>query len=775
MGFAMFGISKLKIAFEAHGGWAVFYALLALFALAAVIHFYRQLASRVERVKLVLLTLLRLAAVLLAVLLLFRPVLSFERRTSEKPALLIGLDNSRSMSIADLEGRPSRFQEARNFLLQGSAWERLGEDFDVRLFAIGQEAKAVENAQGLSELFPDAEATALAPCVEGAVSGLGERRPERALLLTDGQDNSGLAADERLKALGIPVDCIGVGTPLLLENRFKDVALTDVQTKPSAAADELCEVSAFVEAWGFEGERCEISLWDKGAVATSDKTEPQPKEAAREALVLDGLRGSQEVKLHFTPKQPGLHRFVVKAERKPGEKLAENNEAEFLLNVNEPQIKVLYLDVVRGESKFLKNAFARDPHVRLMSLIKVRSDVFLQSGDVAGLKLDRIPDAPEVYGRFDVVIVGGLAAQHFNAGARAGLKAFVENGKGVLWLSGDESFGAGGFAGTDLAGLMPVRMGADDGFVKTPFQMRLTDEGARHPVLTGCANFFLTPGSGVLPSEHLKDLELLNRCQGPAPGAGVLAEHPGEKGADGKPLPVFVVGQAGRGRCAAFLAGPTWPWLTIPRGIGRESPYHKIWGQTLRWLAGEDAKFGAGGEPMQAHMGRAYYRPGETAVLYARALDSSGQLTGEAAIEAEVTKPDGKTQKLTAAAQGDEAGSYQAKWQPEVPGTYKVAVTGKLGEKDLGKKELTFAVGRPNQEFDKLDLNEALLRRIAEKTGGRYMALADAEALVRDLKSGERTRRKLTELSLFNLPLFFLCFVGLVTAEWIIRKRNELP
>lgn len=774
----MFGISKLKIAFEAHGGWAVFYALLALAAIIGVIHFYRQLAARVERVKLVLLTIIRLAAVALVVLLLFRPVLSFERRISDKPVLLVGLDQSRSMSIADLEGRPSRFQEARNLLLQVGAWEHLSEDFDVRLFAIGQEPKAVDTASRLAELFPDAEATALAPCLEGAAAALGERRPERAMLFSDGQDNSGLAADECLKALGFPVDCVGVGTPLLIENRFKDVALTDVQTRPSAAAEELCEISAFVDAWGFEGDRCEISLWDKGLVDANKGEQPaaEPKEVAREAVVLDGLRGSQETKLRFTPKTPGLHRFGVKAERKPGEKLAENNEAEFLLSVNEPQIKVLYVDVVRGESKFLKNAFARDPHVRLMSLIMVRADVFLQSGDVAGLKLDRIPDSPEIYARFDVVIVGGLSAQLFNAGARAGLKSFVEGGKGVLWLSGDEAFGPGGYATTDLAPLIPIRMGGpDDGYVKVPFQMRLTEEGTRHPVLTGAGGFFLAPGSGVLPSEHLKDLEALNRCLGASPGSGVLAVHPNEKTADGQALPVFVVGQAGRGRCAAFLAGPTWPWLTIQRGIGRESPYHKIWGQTLRWLAGENAKFGAGGEPLQAHMGRAYYRPGETAMLYARALDASGQLTGEAAIEADVTRPDGKTQKLSAAAQGDEAGSYQARWQPEIPGTYKVLVTGKLGDRDLGKRELTFAVGRPNQEFDKLDLNEALLRRVAEKSGGRYVALNDAEMLVHDLKSSERTRHKLTELSLFNLPLFFVAFVTLVTIEWIMRKRNELP
>jgi len=769
----MFGISKLRLAFEAQGWGAAFYALLALAALAGVILLYRLIIGRTERVQVILLATLRVLAVVLVVLMLFRPVLSFERRTSEKPMLLIGVDHSRSMSIADVEHRPTRFQSARNLLLQGGTWEALADDFDVRVVGVGQQAVPVENTRALGELQPDSDATAFWACLKAAAEE-GNRRPERVVLLTDGQDNSGGAPDVDLQKLGAPVDCIGVGTALLSENRFTDIAITDVQTKPMAAAEELAEVSVFVEAWGFEGENCDISLVDKGLL--NKQPAPEVREVARQRLVLDGKRGSQEVKLNFTPKEIGLHRLVAKAEQKPGEKLLENNEAEFLLAVTEPQIKALYLDIVRGESKFLKGAFSRDPHVRLMSLIKVRKDVFLQAGEVAGLKLEHIPEAPEIFARFDVVIIGNLGVEHISPAARNSLRNWLENGRGLLWLNGEDAFGAGGYAGSDAEPLIPVRMGGrGDGFVKEPFQMRITAEGARHPALAGCDKFFITAGATKLPTESLANLELLNRCLGPAPGAGVLTEHTSAKTPEGKPLPIFVVGQAGRGRTAAFLAGPTWPWLMVMQGAGRETPYHKLWGQTLRWLAGEEAKFGHAMEPLQAHMGRAFYHNGETAILYARAMDASGQLTGEASIEATVVAPDGKTvQTLTVSAQNDQAGSYQARWQPQVSGQYKVAVKGRLGDRDLGQMELTFAVGKPNQEFDRLDLNEALLRRIAEKTGGRYVTLADAQQLIRELRSSERSRRKLTELSLFNLPLFFLLFVGLVTTEWILRKRQEL-
>ena len=768
----MFGISKFRLIFETQGWSAAFYAVLSIAALFGVIWFYRTIIGRTDRVQAVLLTTLRVIAVFLVILLIFRPVLSFERRTSEKPVLLVGVDHSRSMSITDVENRPTRFQSARNLLLQGGTWEALQDDFDVRVVAVGQQATAIEDATALGELVPDAEATAIWSCIKTAAEE-GRRRPERVLLITDGQDNSGGAPDSDLQSLGAPVDCIAVGTALLSENRFTDLALTDVQTKPTAAAEELAEVGVFVEAWGFEGENVDVSLVDKGLINQEPATEE--REVARQRLLVDGKRGSQELKLNFTPKEIGLHRLVARVERKSGEKLLENNEAEFLLNVTDPQIKVLYLDTVRGESKFLKNAFARDAHVRVLSLIQVRREVFLQTGDVAGLKLNRIPETPEVYGRFDIVIVGNLEAAHFPPAARSSIKNWLQNGRGILWLGGESAFGPGGYQESELKSLIPVRMGGiGDGIAKEPFQMRISGEGARHPALNGCDKFFLTSGSQVIPTESLQNLEFCNRSLGATPGAGVLAEHVTEKAPDGKALPVFVVGQAGAGRTAAFLAGPTWPWLTVMKGAGRETPYHKLWGQTLRWLAGEDAKFGGAREPLQAHMGRAYYHNGETAFLYARALDAAGQLTSEATIQALIQRPDGQTKTLTVSAQGDRAGSYQTRWVPEVSGTYKVTVSGKLGGTDLSKVNLTFAVGRPNQEFDRLDLNEALLRRIAEKTGGRYVTLADAQTLIQELRSHERSRRKLTELSLFNMPLFFLLFVGLVTAEWILRKRQEL-
>jgi uncharacterized membrane protein len=768
----MFGISKFRLVFETQGWSAAFYAILAVSALFGVVWFYRSMIGRTDRVQVILFATLRLATVFLVILLIFRPVLSFERRTSEKPVLLIGIDHSRSMSITDVENRPTRFQSARNLLLQGRAWENLQGDFDVRVVGMGQQSRLLEDANALGELQADAEASALALCIKTAAEE-GRRRPERILIISDGQDNSGGAPDHDLQALGAPIDCIGVGTALLSENRFTDLALTDIQTHPTAAAEEVAEVRVLVEAWGFEGENVDVSLVDRGLV--NQNPPPEEREVARQRMVLDGKRGAQEIHLNFTPKEMGLHKLVARVDRKPGEKRTENNEAEFLLSVTEPQIKVLYVDTVRGESKFLKNAFARDTHVRVVSLIRVRPEVFLQTGDVAGLKLDHIPETPEVYGRFDVVIVGNLDVAHFSATARLALKAWVQNGRGLLWLGGEQALGPGGYQGTELEPLIPVRMGGrDDGLVKNPFQMRMTGEGSRHPALNGCGTFFVTAGSSVMATESLKHLKFLNRCLGPAPGAGVLTEHALEKSPEGKPLPVFVVGQAGTGRTAAFLAGPTWPWLTVMKGAGRETPYHKLWGQTLRWLAGEDAKFGGAIEPLQAHMGRAYYHSGETAVIYARALDGAGQLTGEAVIGAMIQGPDGKTTNLTVAAQGDQMGSYQARWVPELSGTFKVRVTGNLGERDLGNVDLTFAIGRPNQEFDRLDLNEALLRRIAEKSGGRYVTLADAPSLMNDLRSQERSRRTLTEWSLFNGPLFFILFVGMVTAEWILRKRQDL-
>ncbi len=59
-------------------------------------------------------------------------------------------------------------------------------------------------------------------------------------------------------------------------------------------------------------------------------------------------------------------------------------------------------------------------------------------------------------------------------------------------------------------------------------------------------------------------------------------------------------------------------------------------------------------------------------------------------------------------------------------------------------------VGRPNLEFEKLDLDEKMLAKIAADTGGRYVHITTADHLIDQL---DRTQRKKT--STIEQPLYW--------------------
>ena len=46
----------------------------------------------------------------------------------------------------------------------------------------------------------------------------------------------------------------------------------------------------------------------------------------------------------------------------------------------------------------------------------------------------------------------------------------------------------------------------------------------------------------------------------------------------------------GQGRSAAFTLDTTYLWYLPLRGMGQDSPYNLLWGQLVRWLAGQDVR-----------------------------------------------------------------------------------------------------------------------------------------------------------------------------------------
>ena len=83
-------------------------------------------------------------------------------------------------------------------------------------------------------------------------------------------------------------------------------------------------------------------------------------------------------------------------------------------------------------------------------------------------------------------------------------------------------------------------------------------------------------------------------------------------------------------------------------------------------------------------------------------------------------------------------------------------------------------MGRPNLEFDRLDLDDAMLQKIAEATGGRYYHISTADQLIDSLDRKEKRRHVSLEQPLYFPRVFWLLFVGVLATEWVLRRRFQL-
>ena len=96
---------------------------------------------------------------------------------------------------------------------------------------------------------------------------------------------------------------------------------------------------------------------------------------------------------------------------------------------------------------------------------------------------------------------------------------------GLVMLGGYNSLGPGGYAGTELGELLPVRLGGRDiGQMTDPFLPVLSPEGARHPIFANIAGFFPT-GRAQAKESGLPPLDGCTRVEGPKPTATAIPQR----------------------------------------------------------------------------------------------------------------------------------------------------------------------------------------------------------------------------------------------------------
>ena len=699
----------------------------------------------------------RVLGALLVLGFLIEPALQLRVVRRVKNRLAVVVDRSRSMSLATEDG-PPRYDTALALFEAGKdGLARLAESNLVELFDLDAPI-----SDSVLASPPVAEGSDLVTALERARDSGGGKPLAGVVLISDGADTAEAEGTERgvlstqakgrLERLGVPVN-----TVYAAGGGFRDVALTDVHGDEFAFVHNTFEIEVVIEAVGFAGVALPLTLKRNGEVV------------AQQTVVL-GKEGRTRVAVKSKPDKIGEFVYSVSVPLLAGEAVTSNNERSFVLSVIRDKIRVLQ---VAGrpswDERFLRQHLKENPNVDLISFFILRTPTDLTGAGENELSLIPFPVEKLFTSElrsFDVVIFQNFDyrpyhMEHYLPNIRAAVR---DAGLGFVMIGGDQSFGDGGYLGTDLEDILPLVPAAGGG-VDRVVRPTLTPAGRTHPVTD------LTRGAGSNDSawRQLGAWKSENRTGGLNSGATALVVDPENNGPDGSPLPLIAVMDAGQGRTLAIASDSTWRWRFTAgdEGGASDRAYHRFWSNTLRWLVRDP-----GHSRVRVVPERRRFEVAAPADVTVTVLGQDYQPVPTAHVRLTLEASGSGVVRMNDVTTGE--GGLSRMRYSDLPGgayTVRAEATGPAGK--LGEGQGVFVVESRSIELSRGAPRPDLLAAMAKQTGGRYLTADDAPWSKLELVNPEVVevdRRRNVEI--WDNGWALVAAVLLLAADWAGRRRR---
>jgi hypothetical protein len=313
----------------------------------------------------------------------------------------------------------------------------------------------------------------------------------------------------------------------------------------------------------------------------------------------------------------------------------------------------------------------------------------------------------------------------------------------------------------DLGGIPSDGPGA---FTTDTFRPRLTAEGRTHPVTA----LSLDEKANEARWAGLPPLVGINRVAGLRPGARALLAHPTQKSKDGKPAPVLATTEVGKGRSLALLTDSAWTWGFGAAGAGDDGhAFQRFWEGAIRWLVRDPTL-----ALLHLDLDKVEYRRGQSVALRTRTLrsDFSPAPAIEVALELRPADAAASVNPLRAlrVTTGSD-GEAHAELEGLDPGAYRLAGRATLDGRPV-EAETTFVIRPEGHELDDVVARDQVLREIASASGGEFR---DGSLGGPSVRPPRKVRvGSLRTVEIWSNPLVLLLALGLLAAEWTLRRRT---
>ncbi len=675
------------------------------------------------------------------------------------------IDRSASMALG--KGDARRWDRA----LQAA--KALAGDGAADWYSFGEVLEPAGSWQELAERRPDGERSNLGAVLRGLAA---QRRtaPWKAVaLISDGLDNATVRARNpvgtasldsetlsELRQLQAPLHAIYIDDPVPV----RDVAVAGVRVSSFGYTRTYVPVSVDIEVSG---------LGDASGSLTLQLSDNGKAMVTQQVPIAGPAR--RTVELEFQPLHVGTHILEAAVVPLPDEVTVANNRAHVGMRVVRDRTRVLHLaGHPSWDTRFLRSHLKGNTAVDLVSFYVMVGQG--AGGMVSAEDTTLMPfPAKEIFedslSGFDLVILQDFPFGPFNLEQYLPqLAQYLQAGGAMLVLGGPQSLGAGGYAGTALADLLPVevaRSPSDGGWVSGPQKLTVTPVGAAHP-----ASLLGRDAQESTAIWQMHRLVGRNSALRPRQGSHLLVTDPAGE-------PVLAVGEVGEGRTALLASDSLWMWafgadVEADGDSNREvqrGHYHRLFDQLSAWLLRDPdlelLRIEAPGEPVPEGKPLAIevqLRDGagqpKVAVPLRYALVPLAELKGDPAADRSGPTTNASGQ-ATLRADGLAAGAYLAVVEAEVDGRKQRASAAVI-------------VASSHIEASQVQPSDRLLQLLARASLGTVYA---GRAPAGGLPLPPVDRRDAAALAdkqhtdLWSRPEVLALLVALLCGEWFLRRR----
>jgi uncharacterized membrane protein len=707
---------------------------------------------------------LRALALLLLALFLLRPVRLLPPTTPRNQPVPILVDVSRSMSLTEAGGK-RRIEHAAEVLTK-RLLPVVSSEFQPEVFTFG-ESLAPGSPAALT-------ATARRSDLGGALQAVREHYRGRPLggivMVSDGGDTSGQDAAAMLDRGTPPVFTVGIGDA---EPR-RDRELLSLTAGEASVENALVDLSVSAVSRGYGTAPIKLRLLANGQPIDTRSIAPGADGSPIQATFL------------VAPDRTSPTIFTVEIADEGDEAVPENNRRSVLVSPPGRARRLLFVQGAPGfEHSFIKRAWEKDASLDLDAVVrKGKNDrgqdtFYLQVTPARGpALLSGFPGDRRALYTYDALVFGNVEGDFLTRDQLTLAADFVAERGGGLLVFGALSFARGGFIGTALEEALPLELNdrrgglartsaqVDDG--SSAFKVMVTREGETHPVM----RLGLDREETLSRWRAAPALASTAMLGSPRPGAQVLAVTATP---NGEQYPLVAVQRYGRGRSMIVAGEGSWRWRM---GLPATDRTHEIfWRQVARWLSADAP------DPVSiSEIGTAM--PGDTLTIDTLVRDTDFVPVPDATVTLRVTLPGGATKELSAAPLNAGAGLYRTVLRADQGGVYRVTATARRGTAGppptgapatgtpvLGTSDRWTLVGGADLEMADPQLNEDVLKRLAAASGGRYLREADLASLPALLKEPHVDAPPPDQRDLWNNSWMLGVIIGLLSTEWVLRRR----